>query len=658
MKVCIAMLMVLALPAVPGLSKAQGEEKPASTLEEVVVTASRMEEKKKEITSNIIIIDEDEINNSSARDLGDLLAEKGIGHIHKYPGALTSFGIRGVRTDSHGNDLDSYVLILVNGRRAGTGNAAKIMTKNIERIEIIRGPASVQYGSAAMGGVVNVITRQGTEKPMAFVEGILGSFGHEEVSMGFSGKVEDFDFSGSFTKSSMDDYDTGDGEKYHNTGFDKEDNCSLNIGYEFLPGNRIGLIYSRFDVDDAGNPDCLSAIDADDYVEKSNESIDLIYNGKTSDGFFSWMIRYFDGEDEDKWFNPAGSDPGGWDAWSPVSGSKTDQKGAQAQASVNWETSRITAGIDWVNYEVETTWAPFESEYDNPAFFMLGKTRLMDERLILSGGLRYDEYEVDMKNQGGDEDDDNLCPRFGVAYLVSDYLKLRANYGESFKMPTAAELAGNYPGWSGNYVGNPDLDPESSKTYEAGLDLSYASFNAAITCFFTEFDDYIDTVATSTGDTTWENVDGATINGIEGDMSYNIGIPLGWNFELKPYVNFVYLFEYEDDETGDDLQYTSDLTVSWGITVSDLEGLTADLIFTYTGEQKITDYEGATYGVIDKGGFTVANLTISKKVLDYEQYGSITLRGEITNLMDKDYEYVQGYPMSGRSFFVGVRYDF
>ena len=101
---------------------------------------------------------------------------------------------------SYGNDLEGYVLILLNGRRAGTGNAAKIMTKNIERIEILRGPASVQYGSAAMGGVVNVITKQGKDKPTAFVEGVLGSFEHEEGSIGFSGQVNGFDFSGSYLR--------------------------------------------------------------------------------------------------------------------------------------------------------------------------------------------------------------------------------------------------------------------------------------------------------------------------------------------------------------------------------------------------------------------------------------------------------------------------
>lgn len=639
-------------------SLAQNRKEEIHELEEVVVTASRVKEKKREITSNLTVIDEEEIKRSSARDLGDLLAEKNIGHIQKYPGTLTPIGIRGFRTESHGYDVESYVLILLNGRRAGTGNAAKITTKNIERIEIVRGPASVQYGSAAMGGVVNVITRQGKDKPTAFVEGYLGSFEHEEGSVGFSGQVKGFDFSGSYTTGSMDDYDTADGKRYHNTGYDEKEDCSLNLGFEFLPGNRIGVICNYFDGDQVGNPGYLSQNDLDDYKDTSNKSIDFIYDGGTTDGLFSWMARYFRGEDEDRWSDPTGSNPDGWDDGVP-SEQKTDQEGAQAQVSLNLENILVTAGFDWVNYEVKTTWDPKKSEYDNPAGFLLAKARLLDNRLILAGGLRYDEYDVEVKKgQGGHEDDDHVSPRAGVAYLLTDFLKLRANYGEAFKMPSAKQLAGNFPGWSGNFVGNPDLDPEKSETYEGGLDFSYASFNSSLTYFYTDFEDKIQTVSTSGGDTTWENVGEAEIEGVEADISCDVGALLGWEFEFKPYANLVYLTKYEDEETHKDLKYTSDINLSYGITFSDFDGLSANLNFTYTGEQKITDYEGGSYGVIEKGGFTVADLTISKRILDFGNYGGLTLRGAIQNLLDKEYEYVQGYPMPGRSFFLGLRYNY
>ncbi len=629
------------------------------TMEEVVVTAGRVKEKKKEITSNITIINAEEIKNSSAKDLGELLTEKGIGHSHRYPGALNAIGIRGFRTETHGNDLEGYVLILVNGRRAGTGNSAKIATKNIERVEIIRGPASVQYGSAAMGGVVNVITRQGKGKPSVFVEGMLGSFDYKEGSAGFSGKHKAFDFSGSFTSDSMDDYDTANGEIYYNTGYNRKENCSLNLGYEFLPKNRIGVIYSYYDADHVGDSGYLSQNDLDDYKNSSNRSIDFIYDGGTPDGPFTWKARYFDSKDEDKWFDPVGSDPSawGWDDGIPDE-QKTDQKGAQAQVSFNQEYFLVTAGFDWVNYEIETTWDPKKSEYDNPAGFLMAKTRLFDKKFIITGGVRYDEYEMDMKGDGKKESDDHTSPRVGVAYLLTDAFKLRANYGEAFKMPSAKQLAADYTIWGTHYVGNPDLTPEKSETYEGGLDFSYASCNTSFTYFHTDFKDKIESYTTAGGDKSWKNLGKAEMEGIEGNFSYDVGSLFDWDYQIKPYIHFTHLTKYKDKEADEDLKYTSDLHVSYGITVSDLDGFSANLNLIYTGQQKITDYEGGTYATLTKGCFNIANFTISKKILDYEKYGGITLKGEIQNLFDKDYEYVQGYPMPGRIFFLGLRYDF
>jgi vitamin B12 transporter len=622
-------------------------------MEEVVVTAGRVKEKKKEITSNITIIDEEEIKNSSAKDLGELLTEKGIGHSQRYPGALNAIGIRGFRTETHGNDLEGHVLILVNGRRAGTGNTAKIMTKNIERVEVIRGPASVQYGSAAMGGVVNVITKQGKKKPTAFVEGLLGSYDYKEGGAGFSGKYKAVDFSAAFTTGSMDDYDTANGERYYNTGYNRKENSNLNLGYEFLPGNRIGVIYSYYNADHVGDSNYLSQNDQDNYIDSVNKSIDLIYDGGTPDGPFTWKTRYFDGNDKDKWVTM----PGG-----TFYEQKTDNKGAQAQVSYNQEYFLVTAGFDWVNYKIETTSDPKKSEYDNPAGFLLAKTRLLDKKLILTGGVRYDDYEVDMKSDGKKESDDHFSPRVGMAYLLTDSLKLRANVGEAFKMPSAKQLASDYTTYGTHYVGNPNLKPEKSETYEGGIDFSYASFDSSLTYFHTDFKNKIEDDG-GWPDTTWKNVGKAEIEGIEGDLSYDMGSLFSWNYQVKPYVSFTYLTRYKDKEADEDLKYTSDIHVSYGITVSDLDGFSANLNLAYTGKQKIDDWENSgpptwVAPVIEKGSFTVANFTISKRIIDSEKYGGVTLRGEINNLFDKDYNYVKSYPMPGRMFFLGLRYDF
>jgi vitamin B12 transporter len=202
------------------------------------------------------------------------------------------------------------------------------------------------------------------------------------------------------------------------------------------------------------------------------------------------------------------------------------------------------------------------------------------------------------------------------------------------------------------------LKPEKSETYEGGLDFSYASFNAGLTYFHTDFKDKIESYTTGTGDTSYHNIGQAELEGFEGTLSYDIGSLFSWDYQVKPYVSFTWLTKYWDKEANEDLQYTSDLIISYGITVSDFDGFSANLNLAYTGKQDITDYEGGTYATITQGSFTVANLTVSKRILDFEKYGSVTLKGEIQNLFDEDYEYVQGYPMPGRVFFLGMRYDF
>jgi len=649
---------VLMLPAL-GAAQESSNQQPTTKLDEMVVTAGRIAEPKKFITTNITVIDEQEIQQSSASDLGDLLAQKGIGAIRKYPGNLTTIGIRGFRTDSHGNDLKGHVLILLNGRRAGTGNVAKIMTKNVERIEIIRGPASVQYGSAAVGGVVNVITRQGKGKFTAFGEGSLGSFNAKEASAGLAGEVKGFDFSGTATKGSIDDYTTANGTRYLNTGVDSRENLSLNLGYTFLPNNRIGFIYNGFEVDKAGSPGYLIANDLDDYTEKFNRSFDLILDGQTSDESFLWSARYFNGKDKDTWADPTGSNPDGWDdgIWSEH---ETQSQGAQAQLTVKLGITQITGGFDWADYEIDSTFNPQKSSYENLAGFLLGKVNLLEERLVLSGGLRYDSYEVEMIDPAGDTaDDTNLTPNVGLSFLLTNYLKLRAGYSQAFVMPSADHMAADYISWGRTYVGNPDLLPETSNTYEGGVDFSHQSLAFSLTYFHTDFKDKIESVTTSGGDSSWENVGKARISGFEGDMSVDIGHYFGWGIEIKPFVGFTYLTEYKDKVTGEDLLETSDLTVSYGISVSDFKGFTTRLNFAYYGKKTITDYEsGWPYQDIKASAFTVADLTLSKVLFSTENQGCLTLNTGVNNLFDEDYAYVKGYPMPGRNFYVGLRYDY
>jgi len=642
------------------------ESAPVYTMDEVVVTSSRFEELKRNMTSNVTIISKEEIDQSSAKDLGELIAEQSIGQVQKYPGTLTSVGMRGFRTEAHGNDLMGKVLVLLNGRRAGTGNLAKISVGDVERVEIVRGPASVQYGSAAIGGVINVITAKGSGDPGLYLAQELGSNEYSRSTLGAGGKIENLDFSGSISLSEMDDYKTGSGATYHNTAFDDQKEAALNIGYEFMPGHRLGVSYINFTVDHAGSANYLSKNDLDNYSEKENYSTDVVYDGRTADRRFSWMARYFSGRDMETAFDPAASNPGGGDDGIPYE-TDTDHKGAQAQFTFNNDVFRATAGVDWVNYEeTQTEYAPYLSEYDNLAQFLLLNGYLFNRRLVLSAGFRYDAY--DLTSQGGvgsaqeKQDADDFLKNFGVAWHAVDGVKVRASYGEGFKMPSAKELAADYSvvtqDGTTHYVGNPDLKPEESRNYEIGVDLVYSRMNSSLTWFTTDFKNMIQ-LATIDGNSSWVNLGSATLSGVEGNLSYSF-LPFDDIWMFSPYASCVYMTELKDDETGARLLSTPKWNSTVGLKLTDQRGFYGTFNLAYTGETDIKDYETSWAGpVVRKGGFAVANLSLAKRFqIDEQKNGrAVTLKGEVNNLFDRDYQYVKGYPMPGINFLVGLRVD-
>ncbi|MBN1904212.1 MAG: TonB-dependent receptor, partial [Deltaproteobacteria bacterium] len=403
----VLVIFVLVLLSMPSLSGAAEEKMEMVRMDEVVVTSGRIEEKKEDVTTNITVLSEEEIEKSSVTDLVDLLEEEGF-TIREYPNSLATVNIRGFTTNTQGNDLDGYVLLLINGRRSGTGNISEIPLDSIERVEIVRGPGAVQYGASALGGVINVITKKGEDKVNAYAETGMGSWNHKNYEMGVSGKINNFDYSLSGSVESQDSYDTGDGVPYYNTGFNSKKRGSISAGYTFMENHRISLSYSGYEGDKIGSPSYLSQNDLDDYVDNHLRNYDLGYTGKTTDNNMEWSFRYFitDREYEN------------YDGNTQTYYQETDQQGIQAQLSAALGLVSLTGGIDWVDYEIEDFYSVGDNTYDNRAVFLLGKSKLLDDKLILSAGLRFDKYEIE-SDEGESMDDDNITPSIGAVYKIT-----------------------------------------------------------------------------------------------------------------------------------------------------------------------------------------------------------------------------------------------
>ncbi len=621
--------------------------------ETMVVTSSRILEKKQNVSTNVTVYGPEELEVLSADDLSDVLAKEGL-LIREYPNSTISVYARGFNTETHGNDLSSSVLILIDGRRSGTGNLAKISMDNVERVEIIRGPGSVQYGASAMGAVINVITKRGSNGVHGSVEGTLGSWDYKKGQVDLSGDVANFDFSVSASKASQGDYDTGDGLHYYNTGYDSKDKFDITAGYTFMPKNRIGFSFSDYEGNQIGGPDYLSDNDLEGCIEHALRSADMFYDGQAMDGFLLWSLRYFQGKDEYETYDAPGEEASYF--------RNTEHKGAQAQVTAKWDFLNLTGGFDWTSYSIVNTNTDEgkDNTYDNPAFFLLAKTFLLDDKLILSLGGRYDEYEVE-GDDGRSKENDNWSKSVGAVYKLPAGFSVRANYAEAFKMPTAEQLYmyTDYSAWGfGIWSGNEDLDPESSKTYEMGIDYIKNSVTVGLTGFHTKYKNKISySYNSDLGVTQYENVEGATFEGFEGNMQFDMGAMLGWNTELIPYGSITYMTKYEDDATGEDLSYVQHWNASWGLKLNN-EALefTSCLTFTYYGKHDITDYEGT--GETRLGGDTIVDISFSKVLCAFEKSGKMSLKGEITNLFNRDYAMVQGYTAPGRTMYMGLNYSF
>ena len=207
---------------------------------------------------------------------------------------------------------------------------------------------------------------------------------------------------------------------------------------------------------------------------------------------------------------------------------------------------------------------------------------------------------------------------------------------------------------------NPDLNPEVSDTWETGFDLVWKGLNSAFTWFTTDYTGMIETKATAANTFTYKNIGSAKISGIESGLSWKMNHSnAGLVFE--PYLNYTFLVEHKDNDTGKDLLYTPEWNASTGLRVHDTKGFSGALNITCTGKSMIQDYENSWSGpVVSKGGFAVTNVSASKKFPfghEKDNGRGLTMKVDIDNLFDRQYQHVKGYTMPGRAVVFGLRAD-
>jgi len=666
---------LLLLPAAVGARETAGEV----AVDEVVVTASNRPEPRSRIAGTVQVIDEATIRRSTARSLTDLLAEQGVGFLSEWTPGQTSLNIRGAATDGQGRDFRSQVLVLVNGRRAGTANLSKLSPAEVERIEIVRGPASVVYGSGAIGGVVNLILRDARSSPGGFAEGAAGSFGLAQGRARYGARAGGVDLYAGISGTTQDDHRVGGGARLDNTAYDRR-GVAAAVGGEVAGLGYLGLSARTDGIYDAGfRGSSWSGFNRDD---RRNHSIDLSLNGAVPDGRVAWNLQAYAVRDEDRfrWNSPVIRGGNGL----PAPGTLLDKNerrldilGARLQPVFRpFAGNEVLIGLDVEQSELRSDRfripapgatagqiPPQDSNGTDRNLGLYGEVsqRLIDDRLTLRGGVRqtwgttsFDSTPYLPLQRSRDVGYDATTWSGGAAFRATPDLVIRANASSGFRAPTATELAADFTALGGGRTfGNPGLRPETNEQLEVGGALYRPGLRLDLALFQNTIHDRITTRprpgVANTGDYA-NNPGDITVRGLEGQLDADFARWLGWTaWRWRGTANAAWTFDMRDrgaPATANrgvvERMYRWQAGLATTVGQEDRWELTAQAILRgavyYNTEENllIPTAEPNREFIHRKGAYGLVNLRGSVQVLP-ETAPRLRLFGAVNNLFDRNY---------------------
>jgi vitamin B12 transporter len=575
-------------------------------IDPVVVTATRTESPLDRVLASVDIISGAELRRQPAADLGDLLRMRAGVEVARLggPGQQTSLFLRG--TDSN------HVLVLVDGVRINPGTIGSAAIQNIapeliERVEIVKGPRSTLYGSDALGGVINVITRHRTENG-ASVQAGVGSYDSRSASIdaGIGGARGDASLGASWVDSKGFPTRSGDAT---DRGYE---NLSLTAAARTdLSGVELGMRAWHAEGTSEYSDFFVTPVDQD--FENSAFALSAAF--APSDSWHSKITaaRMLDRLEQNQ--SPDFLRTRRWQLdW------QNDIAASEHQA--------LTAGVIWQDEDVAAqTFFPFLPPY--AADITTTQVYLQDQmsfgrtQVLLAAG--YTDHET----FGGHE---TWNAEFG--FPLGDATMLTLAAGQAFRAPDATDLYGS--------GGNAALDPESSQSYEASIRHDTANGQRfSLTVFRNDIDDLIEFVVTDfeTFDGENRNVERARIDGLEAS----------WNYDGKHWAARATATLQDPRDLVTDERLLRRARENFTLAASRRFGaneIAMDLL--YAGER-----EDFGFPQVNMPAYWLANLSASFAV--NERW---TLLARMENLLDEDYELARGFNTMGRSLFVAARHEF
>ncbi len=581
---------------------------PAETIisEPVIVTATRTARTADETLASVTVITREHIERTQAKSVAELLAgEAGLDvAVNGGYGKSTSIFLRGTNSD--------HTLVLVDGLKInsatnGIPSWQYLPLDQIERIEVVRGPRSSLYGADAIGGVVQIFTRTPTERFHAGAEAGYGTYGTGRVGANVSGAngATRFSLAGSHFNTDGIDAKTasagneGDRDGYRNTSF------NARLGHRFANGVDIELhaMQALGHVEYDGNPN-QTASDIGAAGMRLNFAPTAIWNVKLQTG----TSRDYTDNLKNGGFSSTINTLRHVASW-------------QNDVTVGKE-QMLTLGLDYQDDRVNRTAVSSPTnnyavqERANRGVFAQHQGRFDNHDLLVS-------WRQDDNEQFGINDTGNLA----WGYAFTPQLRGRLSWGTAFKAPTFNQLY--YPGF-----GNPNLKPEESESYEAGLRGKTSWGHWDIQAFQTNVDNLIVYVGSPSLP---QNVDKARIKGVEAEVGTRLA---GWETRAG-------LTLLDPRDTGRDKILNRRAKRSLKLETDRAFGawrLGATLLM-----------QGHRYDDVNNtvrlGGYGVLNLRAQ-----YDLSKQWVLRANLDNAFDKAYQTVNTYNSPGRTFFLSLGY--
>jgi len=611
------------------ISFAQADESTVTKIatdETIVVTANRSTQDKFNALAAIDVFDRAAIEQIQPLSIADLLTRvAGINTSSNGSQAhQTSLFVRGTNSD--------HVLILVNGVRVGSatlGNKdlSAIQIQNVERVEVVKGSRAALWGSDAIGGVIQIFTRQyeagkgqvglkfGNDN-LRQTYGVIG-LGNEKHSYTLSASIESSDGFDVITPDKDNAYPV---DQPDDDGYDRE---SISINGTSKLNKALSLevngLYEQGSTELDANPFYTG-----DVASHENHNFLARAHYQLAQSYFQFGIATSTDSNEDN-FDKVSAGQAALNFQT-----NRDQVNALAQFQLD-EQSEITIGVDWYNEEVSSSTLYSENKRDANALFFAARKELSE--LKLEASIRRDDVgEIEAET----------TYQFGAGYEILPNLMVALTQGSAFKAPSFNELY-----WPGDayFVGNDNLQPETSKSTELLTRYQQGSYSIELSLYQTKFDNLIESGPANLDDPwglwTPNNIAKATIEGIEATLSAEI-----FNSHNTLTLSHV---DAQDDSKKEQLIRRPYFSANYSLSYyGDNWDITLDI--NHQGSRYDNDFN---FQRIKMNSYTVFNLTAGYQVTE-----QLNLIAKVTNLGDKAYQQIPEYWGADRGFSVSAEYQF